>query len=56
LWLIAAEEEDALGPATESEIRNGRIPLRALTKANLPPLGGERKAGPKKDNAARSES
>jgi hypothetical protein len=34
LRLIAAQEEDALGPASEDKVRHGRIALSALTKAD----------------------
>jgi hypothetical protein len=34
LCLIAAEEEEHLRPATDEQIRHGRIPMSALTKAD----------------------
>jgi hypothetical protein len=48
LCLIAAEEEEALGPASEDEVRYGRIPMSALTKADgdhAPKASGRRRHG-----------
>jgi hypothetical protein len=50
LCLIAAEEEEHLGPATDEQVRHGRIPMSALTKADGKPAstkGGKASVRPR---------